>query len=123
MDRYSSAGRKVSDQMATHNSLGKTEIERVSQMFKMLGHPKRLQLLNMLIQHSMSVSEISEALDWEQSAVSHQLRLLRTRRMVKQKRQGKTVIYQLADPQIMTFIVDAISRAREVVEYEERHLN
>lgn len=109
--------------MAAHNSLGETEIERVSQMFKMLGHPKRLQLLNMLIQHSMSVSEISEALDWEQSAVSHQLRLLRTRRMVKQKRKGKTVIYQLADPQIMTFVVDAISRAREVVEYEQRHQN
>lgn len=109
--------------MAAFNSLEKTEIEQVSQLFKMLGHPKRLQLLNMLIQHSMSVSEISKSLDWEQSAVSHQLRLLRTRKIVKQERKGKTVIYQLADPQIMTFIVDAISRAREVLEFENRHSN
>lgn len=106
--------------MAARNSPRNTELDRISQMFKMMGHPKRLQLLNMLIQHSMSVSEISEALDWEQSAVSHQLRLLRTHNLVKQTRKGKTVIYQLADPQIMTFIVDAISRAREVMEYEER---
>lgn len=108
--------------MATHNTLRDTEIDRVSQMFKMMGHPKRLQLLNMLIQHSMSVSEISDTLNWKQSAVSHQLRLLRTHNLVKQKRRGKTVIYQLADPQIMTFIVDAISRAREVVEFENRRL-
>ena len=51
------------------------DLNQVSSLFKILGHPKRLQLLYLLIQHSMTVSQISTALNWEQSAVSHQLQL------------------------------------------------
>lgn len=60
-----------------YQSLRQDELERVSSLFKILGHPKRLQLLYLLMQNRMTVSEISQALDWEQSAVSHQLQLLK----------------------------------------------
>ena len=70
-------------------------VNKISQLFKILGNPKRLQLLYLLIQHSMSVSEISTKLNWEQSGVSHQLQLLRKYNLVQQRREGKTVNLKL----------------------------
>ena len=106
--------------MPTIDSPRIAELNRVSELFKMLGHPKRLQLLYLLIQNSMSVTEIREALDWEQSAVSHQLRLLRSHHLVHQQRRGKTMIYKLADPLVMTFIVDAISQANAIMDVQDK---
>lgn len=88
-------------------------VNKISQLFKLLGNPKRLQLLYLLIQHSMSVSEISMKLNWEQSGVSHQLQLLRKYNLVQQRREGKTVIYHLEDPQVMTLIADVLSHAEK----------
>ncbi len=88
---------------------------KISQLFKLLGNPKRLQLLYLLIQHSMSVSEISMKLNWEQSGVSHQLQLLRKYNLVQQRREGKTVIYHLEDPQVMTLIADVLSHAEKII--------
>ena len=91
------------------------DLDEISRLFKLLGHPKRLQLLYLLIQHSMSVSEINKALNWEQSAVSHQLQLLRKYGLVKQIRHGKTIIYHLHDPKVMTLIADVVSHAEKIV--------
>ena len=91
-----------------YQSLRQDELERVSSLFKILGHPKRLQLLYLLMQNRMTVSEISQALDWEQSAVSHQLQLLKQKKLVTASRRGKNMVYQLTSPQIMALIPDAI---------------
>lgn len=93
------------------------DIKRISQLFKLLGNPKRLQLLYMLIQQSMTVSEISKRMRWEQSGVSHQLQLLRKFNLVQQKRHGKEIVYHLEDPQIMTLIADVISHADQIVNH------
>ena len=74
-----------------------------------------LPLLYLLIQHSMSVSEISTKLNWEQSGVSHQLQLLRKYNLVQQRREEKTVIYHLEDPQVMTMIADVLSHAEKII--------
>lgn len=89
------------------------ELNKVSSLFKALSHPKRLQLLYLLIQNSMTVSEISESLSWEQSAVSHQLQLLRKKQLVSAVRHGKRVVYRLDDPIVMTLIADAISALKK----------
>ena len=85
------------------------ELNSVSNLFKILGHPKRLQLLYLLIQNSMTVSQISQSLDWEQSAVSHQLKLLRKKHFVSAVRHGKQVVYRLDNPVVMTLIADAVN--------------
>jgi DNA-binding transcriptional ArsR family regulator len=85
------------------------ELNSVSNLFKVLGHPKRLQLLYLLIQNSMTVSQISESLNWEQSAVSHQLQLLRKKHFVSSARHGKQVVYRLDNPVVMTLIADAVN--------------
>ena len=99
--------------MINYRSMEIEDLDEISRLFKLLGHPKRLQLLYLLIQHSMSVSEISKALNWEQSAVSHQLQLLRKYGLVKQIRHGKTIIYHLQDPKVMTLIADVVSHAEK----------
>lgn len=91
-----------------YQSLRQDELERVSSLFKILGHPKRLQLLYLLMQNRMTVSEISQSLEWEQSAVSHQLQLLKQKKLVTASRRGKNMVYQLTSPQIMALIADAI---------------
>ena len=91
-----------------YQSLRQDELERVSSLFKILGHPKRLQLLYLLMQNRMTVSEISQALEWEQSAVSHQLQLLKQKKLVTASRRGKNMVYQLTSPQMMALIADAI---------------
>ncbi|WP_295728872.1 metalloregulator ArsR/SmtB family transcription factor [uncultured Limosilactobacillus sp.] len=84
------------------------DLQRASSLFKLLGHPKRLQLLYLLIQRSMTVSEISTALSWEQSAVSHQLQLLKRYNCVSYERNGKQIIYKLDNPIVITLIADAM---------------
>ena len=61
-----------------------------------------------MMQNRMTVSEISQALEWEQSAVSHQLQLLKQKKLVTASRRGKNMVYQLTSPQIMALIADAI---------------
>lgn len=90
------------------------DLQQVSSLFKVLGHPKRLQLLYLLIQHSMTVSEISAALNWEQSAVSHQLQLLKRYNCVSYERNGKQIIYKLDNPTVMTLIADAMGGIRDL---------
>ena len=82
-------------------------LDQVSHLFKLMGHPKRLQLLYLLIQQSMTVSQISERLKWEQSAVSHQLQVLRTYQIVER------VVYRLVDPLVMGIIADVVNEIRK----------
>lgn len=89
------------------------DLNQVSTIFKLLGHPKRLQLLYLLIQHSMTVSQISAALNWEQSAVSHQLQLLKHNNCVSYERHGKQIVYKLDNPTIITLIADAIGGMKD----------
>ena len=99
--------------MINYRSMEIEDLDEISRLFKLLGHPKRLQLLYLLIQHSMSVSEISKALNWEQSAVSHQLRILRDARLVQFRRDGKVVYYSLADNHVFTLLAVGLEHVAE----------
>lgn len=104
-----------SDYMISQTGRDFNDIKEISQLFKLLGNPKRLQLLYLLIQDSMSVTELSQRMHWEQSGVSHQLQLLRKFNLVEQKREGKTIIYHLEDPHVMTLIADVLSHAEQII--------
>jgi ArsR family transcriptional regulator len=78
--------------------------EEVADLFKIFGDSSRLKILVALTQSDMCVSEISEFLSITQSAVSHQLRILKTSNLVKTRRVGKNIIYSLTDNHIKTII-------------------
>lgn len=80
------------------------EIEGLADLFKIFGDTTRLRILFALFDDERSVSEIAEALDMTQSAVSHQLAVLRMAKLVSARRDGKQIFYSLADEHVHTII-------------------
>ena len=76
----------------------------LSELFKMLGDSTRVKILYALSQGEMCVCDIVELLDVTQSAVSHQLRLLKQARLVKYRRSGKSAIYSISDDHVYTIL-------------------
>lgn len=84
--------------------------QRMAEFFSALADPHRLKLLSALAQQELCVCDLAAAVKMGESAVSHQLRVLRSQRLVKYRRQGRNVYYGLADNHIMALY-------REVVEH------
>ena len=81
--------------------------EKIAEMgarFKVISEPSRLKILLALSGGELCVDHIKEAVGGNQSAVSHQLKTLKDRRIIKCRRQGKQVIYSIADGHILTMI-------------------
>lgn len=73
---------------------------RLAELFKMFGDTTRIRIMCVLFQRELCVCEIAELLDMGQSAISHQLRLLRSAHLVKVKRDGKQSYYSLDDTHV-----------------------
>ncbi len=92
--------------------LEENEIIKLSEVFKVLGDPTRIRVIYALSKCEMCVCDIAEALSMTQSAISHQLRLLRTMRLVKYKKEGKSVIYSLDDEHILQLFRQGMEHVR-----------
>lgn len=97
--------RRVQDEV-----LKTDKAQRMAEFFSALSDPHRLKLLSALAQQELCVCDLAAAVKMGESAVSHQLRVLRSQRLVKYRRQGRNVYYSLADDHIMTLY-------REVAEH------
>ena len=87
--------------------------------FKIFGDPSRIKILYALLQQDMCVSELAETLGLNQSALSHQLRLLRQNDIVKFRRDGKTVTYSLDDEHVGILLRNGIEHIAHKNGYEE----
>ncbi|CAN5753118.1 metalloregulator ArsR/SmtB family transcription factor [soil metagenome] len=81
--------------------LATDQAQRMAEFFGALSDPHRLKLLSALAQQELCVCDLAAAVKMGESAVSHQLRVLRSHRLVKHRRQGRNVYYSLADDHIM----------------------
>ena len=88
--------------------LDKETLFQLSQIFKALGDPTRLRILNVLCTGEYAVGEIAARLGVSQSATSHQLRLLKNLRLVKFRREGTTLFYSEDDPHVIGLLKQAI---------------
>jgi ArsR family transcriptional regulator len=75
-------------------------VSTMAESFKALGDPTRLRILALLFDGERSVGDLAEHLDVSQSAVSHQLRVLRTLDIVRYRKDGREVYYALADDHV-----------------------
>jgi ArsR family transcriptional regulator len=78
-----------------------------AEFFKVLAHPLRIRILDALRAGAVSVGELRERLDVEQSTLSQQLAILRARNFVRTERAGTTVRYQVTDPAIWSLLDSA----------------
>ena len=73
---------------------------KLSELFKILGDPTRLKIVELLLENEMWVNHIAETMGMGQSAISHQLRVLRQARLVTYRKEGKTAYYSLNDDRV-----------------------
>lgn len=85
----------------------------LAELFKIFGDSTRIRILYVLFEAEMCVCDIAEVLGMTQSAISHQLRLLKQAKLVKNRREGKTVYYALADDHVRTIIFQGMEHIEE----------
>ena len=87
----------------------------LSEFYKIFGDQTRLRILDALLNKPLCVSEISELLDMTQSAISHQLKNLRTSNLVKTEKIGKNVYYSISDEHIKIILKYGLEHISEVM--------
>ena len=85
----------------------------LAELFKVFGDSTRIKILYDLFSGEKNVTEICQDLEMNQSAVSHQLKILRTTKLVQGRREGKSIVYALADDHVKTIIAMGIEHSEE----------
>ncbi|MDP3034002.1 MAG: metalloregulator ArsR/SmtB family transcription factor [Methanobacteriaceae archaeon] len=99
---------EVKSQMINDDMIG-----NITNIFKAVGDPTRLKILYALSKKPLCVCELAALLEMEHSAISHQLRVLRDKNLVKFKKEGKMARYYLKDDHIVILIKMAVEHAEE----------
>ena len=89
------------------------EMQDLAEFFKVFGDATRLKILYALKYSEMCVLDIANLLKMNQSAISHQLRVLKQMDLVKNRRDGKTIFYALADDHILTIFSQGLDHIEE----------
>lgn len=89
------------------------ELQDLGEFFKVFGDVTRLKILYVLLCSEMCVYDIASLLNMSQSAISHQLRVLKQMDLVKNRREGKTIFYSLADGHIVSILSQGLDHIEE----------
>ena len=79
-------------------------LDAIAELFKGFADPTRVHFLSLLAQEELCVTDISEKVALSQSAISHQLRILKQMQLIKFRRDGKSILYSLADDHVKTIL-------------------
>ena len=85
----------------------------LAELFKVFGDSTRIKILYVLFESETCVCDIAQLLNMNQSAISHQLRVLKQSKLVKYRRDGKTVFYSLADGHVRTILGQGMEHVAE----------
>jgi len=94
-------------------SLDAASVDALADTFRLLGDPTRVRIVDALTGGALCVHEISDRIGLSESAVSHQLRLMRTMRIVKGRREGRCVYYTLDDQHIIDLFQQGLRHVTE----------
>ena len=110
------------DEFCTHGDIIQTvqpampkeeHLYDLAELFKIFGDSTRIRILYVLFEAEVCVCDIAEVLKMTQSEISHQMRILKQAKLVKSRREGKTVYYSLADDHVRTIIDQGMEHIEE----------
>ena len=82
----------------------KETVAAIAELFSAFADPTRVEILSLLLRQEQCVGKIAEEIGLSQSAVSHQLRILKQIHLIKYRREGKNMLYSLADDHVRTIL-------------------
>ncbi|MGM9551660.1 MAG: ArsR/SmtB family transcription factor [Clostridia bacterium] len=85
----------------------------LAELYKVFGDSTRIKILYVLFESEMCVCDIAETLNMTMSAISHQLRVLKQARLVKYRKEGKTVYYALSDDHVKSILAQGMEHISE----------
>lgn len=94
-------------------ALAETHVEAVAETFRVLGDPTRIRILDALGTAEVCVNDLAQRVGISESAVSHQLRLLRTMRLVRVRREGRMAYYAVDDHHILELLHQVRTHVQE----------
>ena len=122
MDKRNSSTKKQCHSVSEHEKIIRSTIEGMPQeeilldladLFKIFGDSTRIKILFALYESEMCVFSLTQSLNMTQSAISHQLKILRQSKLVKTRREGKSIIYSLADEHVVSILAQGIDHILE----------
>ena len=93
--------------------LEKETMEQIAELFKGFADPTRVHILSLLVEQELCVTDIADAVAISQSAISHQLRILKQMHLIKFRREGKNILYSLADDHVKTILQMGLEHVME----------
>lgn len=90
-----------------------TELYDLAELFKVFGDSTRIRILFVLFEAEVCVCDLAKVLNMTQSAISHQLRILKQNKLVNSRREGKSIFYSLADNHVRTIIAQGREHVQE----------
>lgn len=106
----------IGESASTSGILSVEKAQRMAEFFGVLGDPNRWRILSALASRELRVGELAEAVEMSESAVSHQLRVLRTMRLVSYRKRGRNVYYCLKDNHVFNLYREASEHLDEPVD-------
>ena len=105
-------------EMVKHKMPEEEKLYDLAELFKVFGDTTRVKIISALFEAEMCVCDIAELLNMTQSAISHQLRVLRQARLVKHRKEGKVVFYSLVDEHIKSIFNQGLEHILEPRGYD-----
>ncbi|MHC9532975.1 ArsR/SmtB family transcription factor [Dellaglioa sp. BT-FLS60] len=100
--------------------ISEEDAAEAQKIFKLLSNPTRMQIMYLLEQEELTVSEIKDKLDIEQSIVSHQLQLFKQHQLVAVRKSGKSSYYRLEDPHIINILTQTLKHVSHVLRHQKK---
>jgi DNA-binding transcriptional ArsR family regulator len=91
-----------------------SKAQQMAEFFSVLADPNRLRILSVLAKQELCVCDLAAATKMTESAVSHQLRVLRIARLVQYRREGRNIYYNLADHHVINFYHEVVEHLSEL---------
>ena len=89
------------------------ELYDLAELFKVFGDTTRIRILFSLFENELCVSDIAQSLQITQSAISHQLKILKQSKLIRSRREGKQIYYALADDHVRSIIEKGLEHIEE----------